>query len=102
MKSFRSLAVISIMIAAATHSAVGKEFFVYFGTYTGPKSKGIYVSKLDLVTGKLTEPVLAAETKSPSFLAVDSKEKFLYAVGETSQFAGKPSGAVSAFSIDPV
>jgi 6-phosphogluconolactonase len=36
----------------------------------------------------------------PSFLAVDGKRRFLYAVNELSEFAGKPGGALSAFSID--
>src|SRR5690606_33447025 len=33
---------------------------VYFGTYTGGDSQGVYTSVLDLKTGKLTPPVLAA------------------------------------------
>src|SRR5205814_6360817 len=37
----------------------------------------------------------------PSFLAIDRKRRYLYAVNEVSQFAGKPGGAVSAFQIDP-
>jgi len=41
---------------------------VYFGTYTGAKSKGVYVSRLDPASGTLTPPQLAAETSSPSFL----------------------------------
>ena len=49
---------------------------VYFGTYTGKKSKGIYVSRLDGANGKLTAPELAAETTSPSFLAVDPRAGF--------------------------
>jgi 6-phosphogluconolactonase len=74
---------------------------VYIGTYTGPKSKGIYVSRLDTTTGKLSSPEVAAETKSPSFLAVHPNHRFLYAVGEVSEFNGKKAGAVTAFEIDP-
>ena len=73
---------------------------VYIGTYTGPKSKGIYVSRFDSATGKLSSPELVAETKSPSFLALHPNGRFLYAVGEVDNFNGLPSGAVSAFSID--
>src|SRR5438445_340833 len=80
--------------------ACAREFLVYFGTYTGPKSKGIYVSKFETATGKLTGPELAAETKNPSFLAVHPNTHFLYAVGEVDNFGGKPAGAVSAFSIE--
>ena len=63
-------------------AATAAEHLVYFGTYTGGKSKGIYVSRFDATTGKLTEPELAAETKNPSFLALHPTEKYLYAVGE--------------------
>ena len=89
-----------VCLNSVANSATAREYRVYFGTYTGAKSKGIYVSKFDSATGELSEPELAAETKSPSFLAVDSKNRFLYAVGEASQFAGKTSGTVNAFEVD--
>ncbi|MBI3850591.1 MAG: lactonase family protein [Verrucomicrobia bacterium] len=73
---------------------------VYFGTYSNAKSKGIYVSRLDLVTGKLSDPELAVETTNPSFLALHPSHRFLYAVGEMENFGGKKTGAVSAFAID--
>lgn len=74
--------------------------FVYIGTYTGPKSQGIYVYKLSAATGKLTPLGLAAKTTSPSFLAIDPSHRYLYAVNEVSDYEGKKSGSVSAFSID--
>jgi 6-phosphogluconolactonase len=80
--------------------ALAKDFWVYFGTYTGKSSKGIYASRLDAATGKLTPPELVAETTSPSFLAVSPNEKFLYAANEVPKFEGKDGGAVSAFAID--
>lgn len=73
---------------------------VYIGTYTGPKSQGIYVSQFDPATGKLSPPELAAKTASPSFLAVHPNGRCLYAVGETSSLGGKRLGAVNAFSLD--
>jgi len=80
--------------------ALAKDFWVYFGTYTGKSSKGIYASRLDAATGKLTPPELVAETTSPSFLAVSPNAKFLYAANEVPKFEGKDGGAVSAFAID--
>lgn len=74
------------------------ECLVYFGTYTSGKSKGIYVSRFDTASGKLSAPELAAETTNPSFVAIHPSHRFLYAVGELS---GKKGGAVSAFAIDP-
>src|SRR5436309_2686535 len=43
---------------------------------------------------------VAAEIANPSFLAIHPTHKYLYAAGEISDFQGKKSGAVSAFSID--
>ena len=73
---------------------------VYFGTYTGAKSKGIYVSRFDSATGRLTDPELAVATASPSFLALHPTGRFLYAAGETSILSGKRAGAVAAFSLN--
>lgn len=75
-------------------------YWCYIGTYTGPKSKGIYVAEFDPTTGSLSTPKLAVETKSPSFLAVHPSKKFLYAVGEAGLAKGKKGGGVSAFAID--
>jgi 6-phosphogluconolactonase len=73
---------------------------VYFGTYTGQRSRGIYLSEFSPDTGKLTTPQLVAETKDPTFLAVRPDLQFLYAVNEVGDFAGQKSGAVSAFKMD--
>jgi 6-phosphogluconolactonase len=73
---------------------------VYFGTYTGAKSKGIYVSTFDVRSGALGEPQLAAETPSPSFLAAHPSGNYLYAVNEVDTFEGQPTGSVSAFAVD--
>lgn len=75
---------------------------VYVGTYTGARSKGIYLFKLQDVPQNITlVPLgLAAETPNPSFLELDSRRRLLFAVNEVDEFEGKPTGAVSAFSID--
>jgi 6-phosphogluconolactonase len=73
---------------------------LYVGTYTGAKSKGIYMAQFDPTTGKLGAAELAVRTTGPSFLAVHPGGRFLYAVGETSNLGGKKVGAVRAFRID--
>lgn len=80
-------------------SATGK-VRVYFGTYTGTKSKGIYRAELDMATGALSEPALAGETTNPSFLAIHPSRKYLYAVGELASIGNVKGGAVTAFAID--
>jgi 6-phosphogluconolactonase len=82
-------------------SATGEPLTVYVGTYTDGTSRGIYRLTFDTAAGTMTEPVLAAETKNPSFLALHPNGRFLYAVGEISSFQGAKAGAVSAFAIDP-
>ncbi|MHB8652417.1 MAG: lactonase family protein [Terriglobia bacterium] len=84
----------------AEKSCAHDNYLVYVGTYTGPSSKGIYAYRFDPATGGLTSLGLAAETSSPSFLAVDPTHRFLYAVNEIANYQGGKSGGVSAFSID--
>lgn len=75
--------------------------WTYFGTYTGPASKGIYLGEFDVDTGDLKLVGLAAELDNPTFLAIHPSGKYLYAAGEIGNFNGKKAGAVSAFVIDP-
>ncbi|HEX5221923.1 MAG TPA: lactonase family protein [Verrucomicrobiae bacterium] len=94
-----SLAGVTLLLSL--HAVVASEFHVYVGTYTGPKSKGIYLSRFNSTSGRLTEPQLAAETRNPSFLAVHPTGRFLYAVGEVNDAQGKRAGAVVAYAVDP-
>jgi 6-phosphogluconolactonase len=96
---FAIFAITAFGQGGASSSGSG-DVLVYFGTYTGEKSKGVYVSRLDVASGGLTPPELAGETTSPSFLAVHPSRNFLYAVNEVRTFEGKESGSVSAFAID--
>jgi 6-phosphogluconolactonase len=82
----------------AERKSAKSSYFVYVGTYTGEKSKGIYV--FDFYEGNASSARVAAETANPSFLAVGPAEDFLYAVNEISNYEGQKTGAVSAFSID--
>jgi 6-phosphogluconolactonase len=89
------------LAASAVVEAAGKPFTVYVGTYTDGTSRGIYRFTFDPATGSASEPVLAAEAQSPSFLALHPSGRFLYAVGEIDSFHGAKTGVVSAFAIDP-
>ena len=74
----------------------------YVGTYTrSGESEGIYVYRLDMASGALTLAGIGGGVVNPSFVALHPQKRYLYAVSEVGEFAGKPSGAVSAFSIDP-
>jgi 6-phosphogluconolactonase len=91
----------------AAASAADREPFVYWGTYTAGgarygtgDSQGIYVSKFDPRTGKVSPPELAAKAANPSYLAIHPSRRFLYAVNEHIDADGKTPGEVSAFAID--
>ncbi len=74
------------------------DYLVYIGTYTAKTSKGIYAYRFNPATGRLVSLGLAAETVSPSFLAIAPDGDYLYAVNET--IRGKRDGGVSAFAIN--
>ncbi len=81
--------------------------FVYIGTYTRGTStmqgraEGIYVGQLDPTTGALTLVHTTPGVVNPSYLAIDPRHRYLYAVNEVLELDGQPSGGVSAFAIDP-
>ncbi|MCX8036377.1 MAG: lactonase family protein [Candidatus Sumerlaeia bacterium] len=87
---------LTVLCSLASLSVLAESLTVYFGTYTpkGGLSKGIYRSTLDLETGKLSDPALAAEATNPSFVELHPNGKFLYAVSEMGG-----SGGVSAYAI---
>jgi len=75
-------------------------YTMYVGTYTSGKSEGIYGYQLP--PGGAAGPVQFTSSKSvnPSYLAIDESKRYLYAVNEVGEYAGKPGGGVSAFKIE--
>jgi 6-phosphogluconolactonase len=90
----------SVLMSSGGRMAPAGGRLVWIGTYTGPQSQGIYAFRFDDETGALSPLGLAAETPSPSFLALHPNGKVLYAVNETHDGPGN-SGMVTAFAIDP-
>lgn len=100
-----SIRILGCLAAACVATAAcAAEHLVWFGTYThaGAKggSQGIYVSRFDDATGELSAPELAAEARSPSFLARHPALPVLYAVSQVVDAEGTAVGAVQAFAID--
>lgn len=77
-----------------------KEIYFYTGTYTDNGGEGIYLSKLDLSSGKVELINITKSIVNPSYLALDSEKKFLYAVNEISDFENQNAGSVTALKID--
>jgi 6-phosphogluconolactonase len=94
-RSFLSLVSSAPALFAARRA---KEYWVYFGTSTRKASKGIYVSRLNVATGSLTEPQLAAEASNPNTQAIHPGGRFLYSVVDA---GGGAQGGVASFSVDP-
>jgi len=72
--SLKHAAVLSLVLGALLVCDAGAadrpaRVRVYIGTYTGGASEGIYLTHLDLATGRLEPVELAAPTANPSFLA---------------------------------
>ena len=85
-------------------ASAGTQTIAYVGTYTGGQSRGIYAYRVEEADGsapRFTPLGLAVETVNPSFLAIDASRRLVFAVNETGEFNGQPTGAVSAFAADP-
>lgn len=90
-------ALADLPIAGATPA---RELLLYVGTYTTGKSEGIYLYRFNLISGELTHAGTTKGVVNPSFLTLAPTRRYLYAVNEVDDFAGRKSGAVSAFAVD--
>jgi 6-phosphogluconolactonase (cycloisomerase 2 family) len=86
-----------------TDSNAGKTL-VYVGTYTSAvdgeaHGKGIYLLEMNSANGELSQPILVAKTRNPSWISIHPSRKYLYAINEITDYEGK-SGSVSAFAMD--
>ena len=96
---FVAVSIVAIMFGSELHAA---DVQLYVGTYTteGSTSRGIHLVSLNMETGKLRQPRLAAELRNPAFLAVHPSGKHVYAVNEFSDGGGRGNGAVTALKVN--
>lgn len=87
-----------VFIGTYTEEIVSKTGQIFKGMGMG---MGIYVYKLDVTSGLMKQCGLAEGVPNPSYLAIDPSRRFLYAVNELREFEDAPTGAVSAFSVEP-
>jgi 6-phosphogluconolactonase len=89
-----------------------KKIYAYTGTYTQPirfgtgqilhgKGKGIYRFLFNPETGVLKQDGEVTEAINPSYLTMDKRRRFLYAVNELKEYQGQACGSVSAYRVDP-
>ena len=70
------------------------------GTYKNGSGRGIHGYRFDVKSGDV-EPIGIWELADPTFLALASGRKALYAACHVNRFENEPGGAVVAFDIDP-
>jgi 6-phosphogluconolactonase len=68
---------------------------ILFGTYTTNQSKGIYQAQLDTDQKQLKNLELVTELGSPTYLAVNKQQNYLYAVDRQTD-----NGGVAAYSFN--
>lgn len=90
---------------------MSRRIVVYIGTYTEKivfgtgevyqgKGRGIYRFALDPDSGRLEPRGLTPGIMNPSFLALEPRGRFLFAVNELEEFEGEATGTLSAFAVD--
>ncbi len=88
--------------SAARAQSAAKSYFVYVGTYTSLKSKGIYLYKFHEDTAQFDSLGLAAELANPSFVIANASHTILYAATEMPNSGdAHRGGTISSFAIDP-
>jgi 6-phosphogluconolactonase len=91
---------------AESPTSPATQFWMYVGTYTGQKSKGIQVCRFDAANGTVAGLELAAEAQNPTFLATYPRGQELASAERALLFAanevgwGAKSGNVTAYRID--
>ncbi|HEX9129769.1 MAG TPA: lactonase family protein [Gemmatimonadaceae bacterium] len=106
-RDFLAAAAVGLVACARGAPSLGRreesqtdDTLLYVGTYTeGTKSEGVYILRMDRRSGKLGRVGSADAGANPSFLAMHPNGRFLYAVNEVETHNGKPTGAVTAFTI---
>ncbi len=86
---------LTLLLFLISFSCFSQEPYLFIGTYTSGKSKGIYVYKFNSKTGTFTA-VSSTKAKNPSYLSLSANGKFLYAVDEENQ-----GGSIGAYAFEP-
>jgi 6-phosphogluconolactonase len=101
MKNSAAAATLAASGSLASGEGAGKSELLLVGTQTTGASKGIYAYTFDESTGELKQTGLAAETPSPTFMALAPGGKRLFAANEVDHFAGKNGGGITGFNLNP-
>ncbi len=89
--------IIASILLLCTSLLSAQDYYLFVGTYTSGKSKGIYVFRFNSTTGEAQWVSNTDSSNNPAFLAIAPNGKNVYAINEAGQDI---SGHVSAFSFD--
>jgi 6-phosphogluconolactonase len=89
----------SPMIPAQKMALSASRYWIYFGTSTGPESKGIYTCSFEPSTERFGPITLVAEVERATWLTVHPNNRYLYSVSELGN-DGKTDGAILSFQIN--
>lgn len=100
LKAASLLAAPGYALAANIPAAAAQVYsYAYVGTYT-PNGGGIYLFRVDLKSGALTQLKVFDDIRNPSWLACNPAQTRLYAVSEIDNYQGTRNGAVVSYAID--
>jgi 6-phosphogluconolactonase len=91
----KSFFTILLMASPLIGLSQNDEHYLLVGTYTSPKSEGIYVYQFNSTTGNVS-PVSKVGAGNPSYLAVSPDQSFVFAVNED----GNDKGSVGAYAFN--
>ncbi len=86
-----------IFLSLTTLISSAQHYYLFVGTYTSGKSKGIYVYDFNAKNGEVAYIGNTDSCTNPSFITLSPDGNFLYAVNETGR---NQPGHVSAFAFD--
>lgn len=78
-------------------SVNAQHFYLFVGTYTSGKSKGIYVYDFNAKSGEVTPVSNTDSASNPSYISLSKDGKYLYAVNEVSR---AQAGLVVSYAFD--
>jgi 6-phosphogluconolactonase len=98
-RTLQYAAVLATLNTTVCLAAVPDSYRVYFGTSAKKDRCGIYLSELDMQTGKFGDVIRVSDAARPGFIDIHPDGKHIYATGGSGTSAWKDSALVSAFKI---
>lgn len=93
--AYEGYAIIVVYLILKGRIHMGNQYIGYAGTYTRKTSEGVYRFVLDTEAGTIGAVEVAAKVGSPTYLAINEDDRYLYAVAQDGDLGG-----VAAYEIN--